>query len=151
MAEHKEVLLNKKDTAFLMGVSVTAFAKWNLAPVGTKGSQVFYDLKHVIAYRLDKEKEKKTNLTEERIRLIKAQAEKAEFELKVLKQSFVPVEEVKNDAFNLGRYLRDALSAVNVRIVSGLSSAKDKKKFEKLMRKEHDDILKKLTDANKYK
>lgn len=93
MPEYKQIVLNKGHTANIMGVSVEAFSKWNVASEGKRNGQVYYDLKKVIAYKLEtmKRDTKQTSLTEARIRIARSRAEKSELEVSIMKKEFVPL------------------------------------------------------------
>lgn len=46
------VLLNKKDMATSLGISVQAFDKWGVIPTEKRGREVFYDVRSVLENRL---------------------------------------------------------------------------------------------------
>ena len=85
MSEFKKVILNTKDTANILGISARVFSGWPVEPVSKKSNEVFYDLKQVIAFWKNREKAKEKPLTEERTRLTRIQADKAEHELSLFK------------------------------------------------------------------
>lgn len=110
MAERKEVLLNRVDTAHIMGVNPRTFSDWNISPVGKKGNETFYDLKQVIAYFKEREKKRGGGLTEQRTRLVKAQADKAERESEALEGSLIPIHIIE-------QVWSDQISAFRARIL----------------------------------
>ncbi len=96
MPVSKSVVLNKKDTAYHFGISVHSFEKWGVPHIEKKGNNVYYDLKEVIAHRLNREKKEKTTLTDERTKLVRAQAKMAELKLSVHEGELIPSEIVQN-------------------------------------------------------
>jgi phage terminase Nu1 subunit (DNA packaging protein) len=73
-------LHNKSDTAKLMGVSTQAMSKWDIAPAQRVGREAFFYLPDVIAWRLQRDTAEKLDLTAERARLAKEQADKTAME-----------------------------------------------------------------------
>ncbi len=45
--------LNKSNMALSLGISVQAFDKWNVDPVAKIGREVFFDVRSVVANRLE--------------------------------------------------------------------------------------------------
>lgn len=83
------VLLNKKDMATSLGISVQAFDKWGVIPTEKRGREVFYDVRSVLENRLahqvrkqqpdeDSEVAVEQRLQIARVRLTEAQAEAQE-------------------------------------------------------------------------
>jgi len=71
----EKFLFNKKDTAKIMGVSVQSLSKWDIAPKRKTGREVFYYLPEVVDWRLARDTAESLNLTAERARLAKEQAD----------------------------------------------------------------------------
>ena len=90
--EYEPILLNQRKTAYVMGVSERNFMNWDVTPFGTKDGTVYYDLKKVIAWKLEKEKSKGSNLTAKRERILELMAEKKEMELMHLKGELIQIE-----------------------------------------------------------
>lgn len=85
---------NRKDTAMMMGVTVVSFGQWKIEWDLKKGNSVYYDIRKVIAFRLARDTKPKVDLTSERARLAKNQADKSEHELSILKGETIPIPEV---------------------------------------------------------
>lgn len=76
---------NKQDTAAIMGVSVQALGQWKIQPVAKQGRQVFYDIRQVFQYRMERDLDdggnnRKLNLQDEQARFAKVRADAAEME-----------------------------------------------------------------------
>lgn len=95
--------LNKSDMAFSLGISVQAFDKWGVEPAARIGREVFYDARAVLDNRLDHQQGKKQlddeldpladqKLTQERLRLTKAQAEAQELKNEVARRTLIPAD-----------------------------------------------------------
>lgn len=95
--------LNKSDMASSLGISVQAFDKWGVEPAARIGREVFYDTRAVLDNRLDHQQGKKQlddeldplaeqKLTQERLRLTKAQAEAQELKNEVTRRTLIPAD-----------------------------------------------------------
>ena len=45
--------MNKRNTAKSLGISVQAFDKWDISPIGKIGREVFFDMRTVVNNRLE--------------------------------------------------------------------------------------------------
>jgi len=124
----------------------------SLSPITIQKSVAYYEISKALE-RIYQPELKTTNkvstLHDERTRLVKAQAQKAELELQELDGSLISVNLVKKDGYSLGRYMRESLEAATVRIIAPLPE-KIKARVEKSIRKEHRQILVNIKNANKY-
>lgn len=97
--------MNKKNTAKSLGISVQAFEKWGVKPVGKVGRSVYFTMADVLENRRQNEEAKRqpaspdvdpdspgVNLDRERYRLTKAQADAQELKNEVNRQEVVPVD-----------------------------------------------------------
>ncbi len=86
-----DFLFNKTDTAKIFGISVQAFNSWAISHTKRVGKQTFYYLPDVVAYRLNRDSTdtELLDLTAERARLTKEQADKTATENKRLNGSLV--------------------------------------------------------------
>lgn len=95
--------LNKSDMALSLGISVQAFDKWGVQPAARIGREVFYDARSVLDNRIDKQHENNNRdeeldpmaeqkLTQERLRLTKAQAEAQELKNEVTRRTLIPAD-----------------------------------------------------------
>lgn len=98
MAERKTIFRNKVYTAWFMGVSVQAFDKWNVQPAGKnpETGEVMYDLKQVVAWRLEKAAERgSSDLTDERTKATRIKNEMAQLELDLMKEKYLMADQVE--------------------------------------------------------
>lgn len=87
-------LVNTKDTAKIMGVSVQALDKWEIKPHKKEGREVFYYVPDVVQYRIQRGDAKNADdLTAARTRHANRQADKIEFDLSIQRREVVPVSE----------------------------------------------------------
>lgn len=95
--------LNKTEMAQSIGISVQAFDKWGVKPVARIGREAFFDVRAVLENRLDKiqptpqpddelDPLAEAKLTQERLRLTKAQAVAVELKNEVAKRTLIPAE-----------------------------------------------------------
>lgn len=148
MPARKQIILNTKDTANILGISARAFAEWGIEPVNKKGTQVFYDLKKVIAYWKDKDKKKEKPLTEERTRLTRIQADKAEYELELFKNKLHDAKVIKSVWSDQILRFRARLLAMPAKLSLNLCNKTEPNKIELIIRKE---VLEVLDELQKYK
>ena len=88
-------LWSAKRTAEAFAVTPQALAKWAVSPVERRGRETLYFVPYVIAYREGRHsKNDKLDLTHERARLAKSQADKTELEVEVLQGNLLPGEVV---------------------------------------------------------
>ena len=87
---NERLLLPAKLTAFCFHISLQAFSKWLVSPVEKRGRESLYYLPEVIAYRLARQEKDQLDLTQERARLAKAQANRAELEVAQLEGELMP-------------------------------------------------------------
>jgi phage terminase Nu1 subunit (DNA packaging protein) len=86
-----DFLFTKKDTAYFFNVNPRAIDNWTIDPAEKIGRRIYFDIKDVYDYLQQKKKEKSGTLTEQRTRLVKAQANKAELEAEALEGNLIPV------------------------------------------------------------
>ena len=86
--------LNQQQMAKSVGVTVSAFARWEVEPVARIGKQVYYDVGSVLANRLEKADLSGSNgdIEAERLRLTSAQAEGQEIKNDLSKGKTAPME-----------------------------------------------------------
>jgi len=148
MSERKKVILNKRDTAFVLGVSIVTLNNWDIAPFKKTGRIIFYNLKDVIAYWRNKEKKRETPLTDERTRLTRIQADKAEREFELLKNKLHDSDIVKSVWSDIVLRFRSRLLAVPAKLSLGLCNKTEPNKIESIIQKE---VLQVLEELQKYK
>lgn len=101
-----------------MGVSTQALQTWDLVNVkkqGAQGSRVYYDIREVIQLRLKRDVDKGTaaqSLPQQRTRLAKNQADKAELEVKKLKGELIPAEDIEKHWENMFLAFRAKILAI---------------------------------------
>lgn len=94
--------MNKKNTARSLGISVQAFEKWGVPPVGKVGRSVYFTMADVMENRRQNEEAKQQpnfgseielgcGLDFERYRLTKAQADAQELKNEIARQQVVEV------------------------------------------------------------
>ena len=86
--------LNQQQIAKSLGITVSAFARWEVEPVARIGKQVFYDVRSVLENRLKKADQSGSNgdIEAERLRLTSAQAEGQEIKNELAKGRIAPIE-----------------------------------------------------------
>lgn len=129
---------------------IRQLVKENILPrAAKKGLYDYWDSHHAFVKYLDKliSGSGKLSLTEERTRLTKAQADKVEYEIKILHREYVKGAEVKDTAFNTARKVRDALLNIPDRTSAIYASEKDEHKIHTMQMKEITQVLKELSDA----
>jgi phage terminase Nu1 subunit (DNA packaging protein) len=86
--------LNQQQIAKSLGITVSAFARWEVEPVARIGKQVFYDVRSVLENRLKKADQSGSNgdIEAERLRLTSAQAEGQELKNELAKGKTAPME-----------------------------------------------------------
>lgn len=147
MAKRKNVYLSKIDTAYVMGISVQAFDKWDIVPETKKGVEVYYDLKQVIAYRFDREPRKGYGeLTKNKTKIAEVQAEKAELELAAMKGEYILSEVVKEVWSDLVSTTRAKLLSIPTKLAQSLTVAKTSQKIESILREAIKEALYELKD-----
>lgn len=93
--------LNRKQIAASIGISVVAFDKWGVEPVAKVGRETFYEVKDVIANRLDSLQEKinqgispgdPESIEYQRLRLTKEQADNLELKNEMARAKVIPID-----------------------------------------------------------
>lgn len=86
--------MSQQNMAKSLGVTVSAFARWEVEPVARIGKHVYYDVRSVLDNRLEKADQSGTNsdIEAERLRLTRAQAEGQEIKNELAKGKTAPVE-----------------------------------------------------------
>lgn len=119
--ERQRGWLNKSDMAASLGVSVQAFDKWRVEPAARIGREVFYDARSVLDNRIEHQAGKKQldeeldpfaeqKLTQERLRLTKAQAEAQELKNEVTRRTLIPADFA---VFALGQIVPEVASLMD--------------------------------------
>jgi phage terminase Nu1 subunit (DNA packaging protein) len=90
----KEHWLTQQNMAKSLGVTVSAFARWEVEPVTRIGKHVYYDVRSVLDNRLEKADQAGSNgdIEAERLRLTRAQAEGQEIKNELAKGKTAPME-----------------------------------------------------------
>ncbi|MET4696102.1 terminase small subunit [Endozoicomonas lisbonensis] len=117
--------LNKTNMAASLGVSVQAFEKWGVPPLGKFGRSVYFDVRSVLENRLAHEvsKQQPTSIEDldensiefERYRLTKAQADGQELKNELARGEVAPVE---LQSFVLGRCLAEAAGILDTLLLN---------------------------------
>jgi phage terminase Nu1 subunit (DNA packaging protein) len=90
----KEHWLTQQNMAKSLGVTVSAFARWEVEPMARIGKHVYYDVRSVLDNRLEKADQAGSNgdIEAERLRLTRAQAEGQEIKNELAKGKTAPIE-----------------------------------------------------------
>lgn len=142
----KKILLNKTETAQMMGITVRSFSEWEIKPEKKRGNQVFYDLKKVIKYYRDKNEKKINLISHERARLLKIQSEKAEIELKELEGKLINSDIIEIIWKDQIISFRSKLLSLPNKISLQLSKITSAKKIKSLISDNIHNILEELSD-----
>lgn len=105
-------LFNKSDTAEIMGVSVQALSRWNIEPVSRKGREVFYYLPDIIAYQKQRDSVVLHDLSAQRARLAKEQADRVEMANAEMRGFLIDVRKVADQWALVSAYLRNSMLAL---------------------------------------
>ncbi|MCF6147284.1 MAG: hypothetical protein E3K37_01350 [Candidatus Kuenenia sp.] len=89
--------------------------------------------------------EAQSGIDAENLRLVKARARKAEFEVLELTKILVPAKDVESAAFEIARQVQDALLNIPDRLAALLAAETDKIKIHEMLEKEIDLALEKLS------
>lgn len=101
VATDQSHLLNQKQVAKSLGVSISAFQKWNVRPTDKRGREALYLLKDILENRLNHQAETLRNAMEddglegldyERLRLTRAQADNMEIKNEIARGKTAPIE-----------------------------------------------------------
>lgn len=86
--------LTQQQMAKSLGITVSAFSRWEVEPVARIGKHVYYDVRSVIDNRLEKADQSGSNgdIEAERLRLTRAQAEGQEIKNELAKGKTAPME-----------------------------------------------------------
>jgi phage terminase Nu1 subunit (DNA packaging protein) len=90
----KEHWLTQQNMAKSLGVTVSAFARWEVEPVARIGKHAYYDVRAVLNNRLEKADQAGNtgDIETERLRLTRAQAEGQEIKNELAKGRIAPIE-----------------------------------------------------------
>lgn len=96
----RQILLTTTEICYAFGVSKNTFSKWNLEVAETRKNTNYYDLKSVIAWRIEQAEtkhtvEKKTK-AEEELRWTTARADKAQLAVEVQRRRLLPAKLVQD-------------------------------------------------------
>ena len=99
--------LTQQQMAKSLGITVSAFSRWEVEPVARIGKHVYYDVRSVIDNRLEKADQSGSNsdIEAERLRLTRAQAEGQEIKNELARGKTAPVEII---ALVLSKIAREA-------------------------------------------
>lgn len=88
----QRLMLPQKVCAIAFNISVEALKKWKVKPRGKLGRETLYYLADLVAYRLERDESGRLNLTDERARLSKVQADRVELELETMRGNLIPAD-----------------------------------------------------------
>ena len=125
-----DIKLNVKNTAIMMGISNPTFLKWNIKSVEKKGSQVFYDLKTVIAYRSNREKKTSSKSVNLKDKILEVQLEKKKLEVDRLKGESVSKEIYEYDIDALFTIIKTQVLALASKLTPLLQDVKTRERHK---------------------
>ena len=130
-------LAPQKHCAAWFNVSVQAFQRWNYEPVRTEGRSKLYDLRAIQLDRIatTSSGDGDLNLTQERARLAKEQADKTEMDNAVRREELIESDEVVRVVGGLISSARSKLLAIPAQVSAYLAN------------KDANDIQSQLSDA----
>ena len=107
------LIFNQRETARIFGVSVQAFAQWDIEPHGHRGRAVLYYLPDVIKQRglSAQDAGSNSNAVAEKARLDRVRADRIELDLQRELREVVPVEEA-------ARLLESVLVACRLKLLA---------------------------------
>lgn len=115
---------------------------------GTNG-KIWINVPEMWNWRIAKERElaskKPTSLGDAKVRKEAAQAEKAELEVAIMKEEYLPRAAVEKLAFERGQYVKEALSAFPDRLTGVLMGQDDEEAIRSVLQKEITRVLKGLS------
>ncbi|QQX80849.1 hypothetical protein JK628_02955 [Shewanella sp. KX20019] len=155
MENKTEHLLIKKMMAKSLGISVQAFDNWNVSPEFRQGRSTFYSVRSVLDNRINhvsnklEEKQQRDpstlDIDEERARLVAAQADKTELEVKLLKRESVKIEEVTHEWAEMIGNCRAKLLSIPTKIAPKLLGIDDISEAQQILK---DAIFEALTELS---
>lgn len=109
--EGDQWLANQKTCASFIGISTKQFQLWNYEPVRREGRSVLYDVRAILndLEATDSETSEELNLTEQRARLAREQADKTALENQKLRGDLVDIKEVKRGWMAIASIVRQRL------------------------------------------
>ena len=130
-------IANTKECAKLFGVSLSAFQKWKIKPIGKVKTEVYYDVPQLISEKLNEAKSNQSSgLSEERRKYIKARRQKAELELLEIQKSLISIELVKKEWTDSLENFKSSLISMPMRLAGVLSKIDNPQEIEHTIRKE---------------
>ncbi|MDO8739418.1 hypothetical protein [Candidatus Deferrimicrobium sp.] len=134
--------LNKTKLAEFFGVSRSTIGDW-----GRRGAPIAGGDPSAVARWFVKQRPSGPKLSEERVRLLRAQARVAELELAERTGSMHKTAECRRSAFTLGRQLRDMILIVPDRVDAILAAEDDRARVNSTLRQELSQVLHEFADS----
>ncbi len=128
--QNEKIILHKSRTAYMMGISIQAFSRWEVKPVKKKGVHVFYDLREVIAYRSNREEKTSSGLTSIKKELLMHQTEKKKLEVEKMKGSTIDLELHERVVENLFAIIRTQVLALPSKLTPLLQNVKTRERHK---------------------
>jgi hypothetical protein len=141
-------LYNLQDFCSLIGVTRKTVGDWvktHHAPHQRVGTEIIINVPDMWAWRIDREKQARkpqsADVNGARARKESAHAEKAELEVEIMKENYLPRNVVERVAFERGQHIKEALNAIPDRLTSVLIGQVDEAVIRKILQDETDRIL----------
>lgn len=139
-------LFSRKETAEFMSVSAIAVSQWTVDYEVKKGTRSLYDIRKVIQWRIARDQEKSSNLTMERTRLAKLQADKVEIDLRIARGEVCTIPMVMEHWQEMIMSIRAKLLAMPPKIATAAIDASSVKEIEETVMELMYEALEELKD-----
>lgn len=145
---------NLQEICFLLNKSRKIVGTWikdHRAPHTIMGREIRINLAELFDWRVEREraiaKPQESDVNQAKSRKEIANAEKAELELDIMKENYLPRAIVERVAFERGKHVKDALGAMPDRIVSMLVGETDENRIRKVIEDEIANILEGMSET----
>lgn len=131
MTDKNKFHFSRKDTADIMGITAIALGQWKVDWDIKQGNATFYDIRKVVKHRLARDDvPSQSNLTSERTRLAKAQADNQELDLKVKRGELIPIPVIASHWQSMVMAMRSKLLAMPSKLAVAALDAGSLKEIE---------------------
>lgn len=145
-------LLNRKNMALSLGISVQAFDKWNVEPVDKMGREKFFSVKDVLTNRIQNHEAKRQpsgeelDLQKERARLTHHQANMAFLDERVKEGELIPAEVVEQVWCNVIANFRSKVLAIPTKSAHALINIDDITEIQDILKSQIYEALEELAE-----
>lgn len=144
-------IVNKQRLAKIIGVTVRTLSEWQkeglpIKKNGLRGQSNDYDTATVIEWLIKRASDTDAEMERARIRLTSAQADKTELEVEELRGNLISLDNMKYLWANVLGTFRARILSMPTRLTPQISTMKDPKKIEKLLKDSLHEALNELAE-----